>query len=187
DHDVRWRERYAPAVRHLRGLARVPPLNRLQGWLRGEVRLDPRHQARRIEPVERRDDHEGEEACIWRAHRPCGGGAGRRALAWDVGDVEGEIELLRARRRVELGAFDVFPGSRVAEAPAGLGILKPVIPAGAVEIRSNLGYAWHRVSVRAWLARCESQRKERDRQFVPGPRHRPLIVRDRVGRTAPAL
>ncbi len=84
-------------------------------------------------------------------------------------------------------ALVVLPGRWITEAPSDLGVFEPVISTGAVEIGANLYYAWHGVSVRAWLARDKDQRQERRGQYPLGLRHRRLIVSDRVARTTPAL
>jgi len=104
--------------------------------------------------------------------------------ARDVGDVKRQVQL---GRRDRLRPLVVLPGRWIAEAPSDLGVFKAVISTSAVEIGANLYYAWHGVSVRAWLARDKDQRQKRRGQYPLGLRHRPVIVSDRVARTTPAL
>src|SRR6266851_3475014 len=205
------RQRDAPAVRQHRGLSRVPPNDRHQvygsragQWTRArlgarthlragarlwwdQVGLNPRSQVRGIASGVRRDDHEREQSGPWRADRSRRGATtgywgGRGAR--DVGDVKREVQL---GRRDRLRPLVVLPGRWIAEAPSDLGVFKAVISTRAVEIRANLYYAWHGVSVRARLARDKDQRQERRGQDPPGLFHRRLIVSDRVARTTPAL
>ena len=206
DHDVVRREGEAPAVGHDRGLSRISPLDRLQrqrrrAWLRGRARLRRRRglrwgqvglgpcgEIRRTAPLVRRDDHECEQAGAGRANRTYGGiAARRRGRARDVGDVESQVEA--GRRRAGLRTLGIPPGPGVAEAPTNLIVRERVVARRTFQIASNLSYAWHGVSVRAWLARGKRQREKRDGdgRSLRGGHHRRLIVSDRVGQTTPAL